>query len=349
MTITSFKDRLINQVSVPEVVRNPDWLPHTFDVSGEELIFVHVPREARTEIRFLFDNHFGVKFAKAALPFGALKSEVENASKAPLHFIFHTSFCGSTLLAKALEISGVATSMKEPAVLINLANRVLASNDQANADRLEVVLRLLERPFAAGEAVITKQSNFANRLVDPVLRARPASRTILLYSDLETYLVSLLKRGMWGRILGRKLFLNLSRWTTLKHGLDTDEILELTDLQVAALAWLMHIHHFDAMAKAFGPRVMLLETDRMIAAPAKTIFAVSNFLGLGISEQGSADIAAGPIFTKHSKFSTRDYSVEERHRETQSIEKANSEELTMVVKWLETLAEHHGVSLRPSS
>ena len=260
-----------------------------------------MPREARTEIRFLFDNHFGVKFAKAALPFGALKSEVENASKAPLHFIFHTSFCGSTLLAKALEISGVATSMKEPAVLINLANRVLASNDQANADRLEVVLRLLERPFAAGEAVITKQSNFANRLVDPVLRARPASRTILLYSDLETYLVSLLKRGMWGRILGRKLFLNLSRWTTLKHGLDTDEI-SGTDRSAGSRTGVADAHSsFRRHGKSIGPRVMLLETDRMIAAPAKTIFAVSNFLGLGISEQGSADIAAGPIFTKQQQ------------------------------------------------
>ena len=237
--------------------------------------------------------------------------------------------------------------MREPAILINLANRLISSDDQANADRLEIALRLLERPFSPGESVITKQSNFANRLIEPVLRARPESRTVLLYSDLETYLVSLLKRGMWGRILGRKLFNNLSSWTTLKLDLEPVEIMELTDMQVAALAWLMHIHHFSALAKAYGPRVMLVETSRMFAAPAATLHQVMTFFDLGLTELDAEDIAAGPIFARHSKFADRDYSVEERQRDAESVSNANAEEISMVVKWLKAFADHHGVSLQP--
>lgn len=339
----------MSDVSVVDVIRDAEWLPHTYNMDGSQLTFVHVPRAARSEIRFLFDNHFGVKFAKASFDGTALAAAIAAANQGPIHFIFHTSFCGSTLLTRALEIPGVATSLKEPAVLINLANRILDSDDRANGARLELVLRLLERPLAEGESVISKQSNFANRTVEPILLARPESRAILLYSDLTTYLISLLKRGMWGRILGRKWFAQLIRWSKLNLDMDQDEILKLTDMQIAALAWLMQIHHFDAMAKLFGSRVILLETSQMLGAPAATMHRVSQFFDLGLSASAAEDLANGPIFTKHSKFTDRDYSVEQRKQDTEAIGSANSEEISMVVKWLETFADHHGVKIVPSA
>lgn len=339
----------MNDVSVSDVIRSPEWLPHTYNMDGRELTFVQLPRAARSEIRFLFDNHFGVKFKKENFDETSLTAAIDQAIQGQINFIFHTSFCGSTLLARALEIPGTATSLKEPAVLINLANRIIDNDNRANGARLELVLRLLERPFSEGESVISKQSNFANRLVEPILRARAESRAILLYSDLTTYLISLLKRGMWGRILGRKWFAQLVNWSKLKLDLDSDEILKLTDMQIAALAWLMQIHHFDAMAKQFGERIMVLETSQMLGAPATTMHYVSNFFDLGLTATDAENIANGPIFTKHSKFTDRNYSVEERQRDTDAVGSANSEELAMVVKWLETFAVHHGVTLKPSA
>ncbi len=339
----------MNDVSIRDVVRNPEWLPHTYNADGGALTFVHVPRDARSAIRFLFDEHFRDKFRKTSFPVAAVAAEMDSANRAPIHFIFHTSFCGSSLLARALEIPGIATSMREPAVLINLANRLIRSNDRANADRLELVLRLLERPFSPDEAVVSKQSNFANRLADQILPARESSRAVLLYSDLETYLISLLKRGMWGRFLGRKLFTHLTSWSTLKLDFSSNELLELTDMQVASLAWLMQIHHFNELARSFGPRVMLLESSQMFAAPADTLHRVMTFFDFGLTEMDAADIAAGPIFAKHSKFTDRDYGVEERQRDSEIVGNANSEEISMVTKWIESYAGHHGVPLRPSA
>jgi hypothetical protein len=341
----------MKDVSPRDMIRDPDWLPHTYDMAGQALTFVHVPRDARSALRFLFDEHFAGKFTKLSIPAASVAAtvaaELESAERAPIHFIFHTSFCGSSLLARALEIPGVATSMREPAVLINLANRLIRDDNRANADRLELVVRLLERPFAPGEAVVAKQSNFANRVADPVLRARDRSRAVLLYSDLETFLISLLKRGMWGRILGRKLFNNLKSWTSLRLDLGADDVLELTDMQVAALAWLMHIHHFNDLAEAFGPRVMLLESGQMFAAPAEALHRVMSFFDLGMTAKEAADIASGPVFAKHSKFADRDYGVDERQRDLEAVGNANSEELSMVTEWVERFADHHGVALRP--
>lgn len=342
----------MNDLSIRDVVRNPEWLPHAFDPDGQELTFVHLPRAARSELMFLFDQHFAGRFTKLSFPTAAVSqaaaTELVSAAQAPINFIFHTSFCGSTLLAKALEVSGVASSMREPAIFTSLANRVSQRDGRAVSDRLELVLRLLERPLAPGESVIAKQTSFANRLADHVLKARDMTRSVLLYSDLETYLVALLKRGMWGRIWGRKLFSNLRSWSTLNLDLDPDEILELTDMQAASLAWLMQIHHFDALAKEFGSRIMLLKSSQMFGAPAATLHQVMTFFDLGLNEVNATNIAAGPIFAKHSKFSDRDYSVEERRRDTEIVSKANSEEISMVVKWLESYVGHHGLSLRPS-
>jgi hypothetical protein len=339
----------MRNTSVRDVVRDPEWLPHTYDVDGGLLTFVHVPRESRPKLRFLFDEHFQGKFPKVSAAFPDVQAEIDSADRGPIHFIFHTSFCGSTLLAKALEIPGTATSLSEPAILINVANRLIRSDDRENAARLELALRLLERPFSPQESVIAKLSNFANRAAGTVLKSRPDSRAVLLYSDLETYLISSLKRGMWGRILGRKWFQSLSMWSSLDLRLRTDEILELTDMQVASLAWLMQIHHFAVLAKSFGSQVMLLESSELFADPAARLHQVSTLFGLGLTQKDNAEIAAGPIFAKHSKFTDRDYSNEERRRDSEKIGAANAEEISMVTKWLETFAQHHGVSLRPSA
>jgi hypothetical protein len=338
----------MNDVSLPEVVRNPEWLPHAYDPDGT-LTFVDVPRDARSELMFLFDEHYAGRFRKAGFPAAAVAAELDPAVRAPLHFIFHTSFCGSSLLARALEKPGIATSMREPAIFSNLDKGAVDRNDQANANRLELVLRLLERPFSPGEAVVVKQTSFANRLLDQTLRARGESRAVLLYSDLETYLVALLKRGLKGRIWGRRLFTTLARWSPFKLDLAADEMLELTDMQVAALAWLLQIYHFDGVAKAFGPRAMLLDSNDMFAAPAKSLYQVMTFLDLDVTEQAAVDIAAGPIFAKHSKFSDRDYDVEDRRRDMELVGNVNAEELAMVTKWIKLFAEHHRAPLRPSA
>lgn len=336
------------ETSLRDVVLDPDWLPHTFDAEGSSLTFVHVPGAARGGLMFLSDEHFAGNFVKAAFPAAEVAAQIGDARRAPIHFIFHTSFCGSTLLAKALGVPGTSI-LKEPDVLINLANRMIRSDNQGNRQRLELVLRLLERPFAPNETVIVKPTNFANRLLENTLAQRPQSKAVLLYSDVETFLRSLLKRGMFGRIFGRKLFTQLRSWSPLDFGYGPEELLQLTDVQAAALAWLMQIHHFDAMARAFRDRVMLLDSPTFLASPADAIGKAQALFGLGLDRSEVEAIAAGPVFSKHSKFSDRDYDAEARAKEHEAATTAHSEELEMVVKWIEAVAAQTGAPLKPGS
>jgi hypothetical protein len=333
-----------------EVAVNPEWIPHTYDPTGANLTFVHVPQAARTTLTFLSDEHFAGDLAKATFPAAAVAAEAISAVPAPIHFIFHTSFCASTLLARALEIPGVSNTLREPDVLVNLANRFTQSDDIANRQRLELVLRLLERPSAPGESVIVKPTNFANRLLDPVLTLRPQSRAVLLYSDLESFLRSLLRRGMFGRIFGRNLFAQADSWSRMSFGYTQSELLLQTDAQIAALAWLMQIDHFDQIAQKFGPqRVMVLDSARLLANRAAAIKDVQALFGLRLSADQVDQIASGPVFTKHSKISDRDYDSIARKEEHKAASEAHADEITMVVQWTEAVATQMGVRMRPPS
>jgi hypothetical protein len=333
--------------TVRTVTTDPQWIPHTYDVTGTNLTFVHVPRPDRAKLMFLSDGHFDGNFEKATFPAEAVRAEIGTAEAAPINFIFHTSFCGSTLLTKALDVPGTSAVLKEPDVLHNLANFLIGSDDQSNRQRLELVLRLLERPLAPGESVIVKPTNFANRLLEPMLAMRPRSNAVLLYSDVETYARSLLKRGMFGRIVARKLFGQLRQWSPLHLGFSDAALFDQTDVQIAALVWLMQIHHFDAMARRFGPRVMLVDTASFLADPAATLNGAQALFGLGLAQSEVDSIASGPVFATHSKFADREYNFEVREKDHRDASEAHAEELEMVVEWIQAVAKTVGAPLKP--
>ena len=336
-------------VFLSSALSDPDWLPHTYDYNGGQLTFVNVPRPARAGLTFLTDECYLDHYPKQAFPDGDVTAALDRSQGAPLHFIFHTSFCCSTLLAKALELPGRTLSLKEPNVLLHLANRLIRSDDEGNNRRLDVILRLLQRPYAAGETVIVKPTNFANRLLLPALARERQSRAVLLYSDLPTLLRSLANKGIQGRIFGRQLYRHVVGWTDLPFDYRPEETFDQTDLQIAGLAWLMQIHHFGLAARQLGPdRVMLLDSADFMKDLAGTLDRVGRFFGLELDAATADAITAGPVFSQHSKLSVTDYSIGSRERDQSAAVAAHGEEIDIVAKWIAAVAAHAGTSLFPA-
>jgi hypothetical protein len=309
-----------------------------------------VPTAARSNLLFLSDGHFRGAFRKETFPAVAVASEVDVAGRAGLHFIFNTSFCCSTLLAKALEVPGVSETLREPNILVDVAERLIRAGGRHDEFQLELTLRLLERPVADSKTIIVKPSNFANRLLEPALALREGSRAVLLYSDAGTYLRSILKRGLLARINARRLYQNLVAWSSLEFGFSEYETFQQSDLQVAALAWLMQIAHFQSMADRLGPeRVIVVDAADLLSEPATTLQRVQSLLGLNLGDRQVSEIANGPVFSKHSKSSEVDYSPSARERDHEALMQVHGEELAMVLQWLDAVAAHLGVSTTPAT
>jgi hypothetical protein len=331
-----------------DVATDPQWLPHTFDLSGSALTSVFVPRDRHAQLMFLSDEHFDNQFQKVNHPAVEVAANVGEAPEGPIHFIFHTAFCCSTLMLKALDLPGRSFGLKEPDVLINLANRFIRSDDAANRERLRLVLRLLARPFEAGETMIVKPTNFANRLAFPILESRPDARAVLLYGDLRSLLRSILKRGMWGRIWGRRLFHSAVGWTALDFGYTPEETFILTDLQALGLGWLMQMRHFGEVRQRMGDRVLMVDSADFLADSSRTLLRIARLFQLDVDKSVIEATVSGPTFARHSKFSDVDYGQDERAADQSAAESAHYEELEMVVKWVEAVAAQMQVDLRPA-
>jgi hypothetical protein len=325
--------------------RNPEWLAHRYDPSVDAFHFMPVSRAEQGAATFLIDEHLPP--GRAVQPVGRQQAVDAVTNRAPLRFIFHSAFCCSTLLARALDQPGLAMSLKEPVILNDLVGwrqRGGADNDVLRG--LDAALTVMARPFGQGEAVVVKPSNVAAAFNGAMLDLRPDSRAILLYAPLRAYVGSVAKKGLWGRLWVRNLFVGLRRDGMIGLGLDPAEDIKLTDLQICAVGWLAQQALFTALLARLGPtRVRSLNSERLVADPEHVLRGVFDLFGWNTRQERVAAIAKGPEFSRHSKTNAV-FGQADRLREQDDAAAAHSDEIEKVMVWAETLARQSGIAMQ---
>jgi hypothetical protein len=321
---------------------SPEWLPHRLDPQSDRIQFVHVPREAHGGLTFLSDEYLAKDAPRQIL---SLRDAPSDLSQGRCHFIFHSAFCCSTLVARALDIPGSAMGLKEPSILADMAEAALVARSPASQrERIARVLALLSRPFGAGEAVVLKPSNVANPIAAEMLAARPEAKALLMVSPLRRFLSSVAAKGLWGRIWARRVHASLARLPQIDPGYDERESRLHTDLQVAALLWLHHQAQFARLVQAFPGRVRTLESDTLLASRSAAMAAIGASFGLVLDAAQVAAIVDGPVFSDDSKRLGKafDPARAARQRDEAGV---YGEEVEMVAGWAEAVAKHLAVPL----
>lgn len=280
---------------IAKIERDPRWLPHALDLSGKRMQFVKVPRETLSQPPFLAD--FAPPTAQNEVWLSFAEVEAMEPETGPLHFIFHTAFCRSTLLVRALEIEGTSAGLAEPGIIARLAGA-----GEAARSLVKPVCDLLSRPWGEGEAVFVKPTNHANTLIPALLAARPEASAVLMTNDLAPFLRSVARRGLMGRRWGRQLYLELMGYAGMDLGMDAREQFSMTDLQAASVGWFLSQRWFARLASGpEGQRLRVLDGDRFDADREKTLAAVFGLAGLSVSGATIAAVTAGPRFASHAK------------------------------------------------
>ena len=330
---------------VEKIVRNPEWFPYRYDPSNDAVQYIRINRQAHRAAAFLRDEFLPT--SSSPLPLGRAESLAAlDGQPAPVHFIFHSAYCCSTLLARAFDAPGVSMGLKEPLIL----NDMVGWNDRG-ADRgkiamvLDHSLRLLARPFAPGEATIIKPSNIANGFIDAMLMLRPQSRALLLYAPLSTYLPSIAKKGLWGRLWVRTLLISLIKEQRIDLGFKDEQYLELSDLQVAAIGWIAQQAQFHDLVRRYGvERIATLNSEALLAFPREAMAALNRLFGTGMSDKQIDDIVAGPAFRENSKTFTS-YGVEAREAEKKNAAALHGDELEWVSGWAAEVAKANAIPM----
>lgn len=327
-------------------VLDAGWLAHRYDPTGDAVHFLPVPRETHRQATFLTDEYLPAGLAPLVLRRGdAIASAI---APAPLHFIFHSAFCCSTLLARAFDVPGAAMGLKEPVIfndLIGWRRRGDQGPDMASV--LDDMLRLVARPFAPGEAVVVKPSTIANALAPAILTLRPSSNALLLHAPLRTFLTSVAKKEIEGRLWVRTLLTGMLDDGMARFGFSTRELLGFTDLQVAAVGWLGQHALFGDLVARFGPqRVRTFDSATLMEQPRAAIAAVAALFGVTLDDAALDAIVAGPAFTRHSKFGNR-FDAGSRASEHRTAADHHAREIDIVMTWAERTAEALGLSMTP--
>ncbi len=326
------------------VATDPNWLANRYDESRDEVHFVRLTREGHREVTFITDEYINAEAPRLVLG----RSDVAGAAgpPAPIHFIFHSAYCCSTVLARAVDIEGVSMGLKEPLILNDMVGwRRRGGGPGALAPVLDDVLTLLARPFSAGEKIVVKPSNVLNAIAPALLGLRPQANAILLYAPLPDFLRSIARKGLWGRRWVRELFIGQLRDNIVDLGLGEQNYLDLTDLQVAAAGWLAQHHVFARLVDRFGPaRVRTLDSATLMARPQEAMARLSDLFGLGLDRQAVEHVLAGPAFTSHSK-SNAGFGAADRLAEQRDAAHTHADEIGKVAIWAEAVAAAAGVPM----
>lgn len=315
---------------------DPEWLPDSLDAGRGVIRFAMIGADALRREAFLDARKDPSVVARAEAKIDDLTAVAPDA--APAGYIFHSAFCGSTLLARALDMPGRSLALKEPNILLDLANARRAhpayQSDDLFRRHAEIVLRLVERRRAPAERIVVKPTNLALPLA-PIVRAR-GSPVVFLYGSLREFLLSILKKGEEGRAFARKMFNIFALDRTPLGAIEPRQSISLTDLQVAALVWRHQLEEFAALL-ASAPRAASLDYANFVGAPAGFLRAAADALSLDLPPALLDDVASGPVFQSDAKFSGKPFTAESRRMANDDLESRHAAELTMIANWAEKL------------
>lgn len=329
-------------VTSTDIARDPNWLAHRYDAQLDMIQFAWLDRERRATATFLTDEYLP-DLSLVPVPRKAVLAVMPPS--APMRFIFHSAFCCSTLLANAFDLPGRATSLKEPVILNDIIGFRHRGGSVADAETLiEGALRVLARPFEAGETVVVKPSNIANGFAPTILAKHPQATALLLHAPLDVFLGSVAKKGLWGRLWVRQLFLGLAKDGLLPFGYGQDDYFGQSDLQIAALSWLAQQALFADMQRRFGSRIRTLDSVAVTRRSSAVIAAMADFFQIDLDEAAVEAIVSGPAFTRHSKFGTA-FGDAARAAEVEDAAALHADELGKVAIWAKAVADAHGIQM----
>lgn len=335
---TRMTDRIL---AMPEPL-GPEWLAHRFDESSRAFRFISCSREERASVPFLTDDYLPPREWQSL----SQRDIQAFRQQAPLHFIFHSGFCCSTLLGKCFDLPGFASSFSEPLILNDIVGwRLRGAPADGVAMALADALRLLGRPFPGDHATIVKPSNILNGLAMVMLAIQPSAKAVVMHAPLEDFLISIAKKGLDGRRWARTLFVKLRAQGCVQSlGFSDTDFFEQTDLQIAAMAWLAQQSLFGALIANHPDRVRSLDSGTFMSETQQTVRDVAMHFNLDLSNAQLASIVAGAL-TRDSKSGQR-FDAADRAAEYGRMRPIYGGEIEKVTAWTHEVAAARDIAMR---
>ena len=251
-------------------------------------------------------------------------------------FLFHTAFCGSTLLSRALHAAPGAVSLKEPSVLLDISSAFLSAADQDAGRRLEArlgtALSLLARPWQDRGRVLIKPTNQVNRLLLQIRRTCPRAKGVLLYSSLEEFVISCFKKLPVAETRVRWMAQHLLVGSELSVRLAIPPLHMFNLPESCVFAWYAQMERYaKALELDSSDALRTLDMGVMLDEPLETVRAAADWLDL--PAMPDVRLRVENIFKRDSKAPDREYSNQKRALEKDAVTDRFGDLIARTLRW----------------
>ena len=314
----------------PSLLDDPAWFLDRLDFQRGVAVLTRTNRKAVSDAVFLDDRWDRAGAPQRAVSLSHLRG-FQAHDPAPV-ILWHTAFCCSTLIASCLDAPGVCLALKEPLALVDLSSARRRGVEAADSRLATAVFSHIGRGFSAGERGLIKPSNGAlSLLADASALSAPM---LMLYSSCRDFILSIASGGERRRHFVKGLM--IERLITRRQGLrwGPDQLLQMTDLQVAALLWHTQAEELRAVARTAGrQRARSLDCDQFLAHPADTLQRIDQFFGLGLGQVLIDAVVRGPKLSQYSKQPDLAFDANHRRQGFREIEAVLGPDLDALVEW----------------
>ncbi len=237
--------------------------------------------------------------------------ETRGAAWSMSRLIFHISFCGSTLLSRALDTSDSVLVYKEPQVLTSLEEMMRHSDfGGACGYSWKQILGLVLSQFNSADLTscvrVVKPSNLINSIVRDICELNDQNRAVFLDMDPRLFLIAVLRGGS-ARISFIFRVLENLRSTYPGYGQTVSRLLSGKEDEMAVVARRILLAHAmqskifaDVMTSLPEHRYVQLSYEQLVASPQRHISRIACSLDLGLSpDQVGRNVHSS--FGRHSK------------------------------------------------
>ena len=327
-----------------KLFENPDLFLLSY--LDNDLLFVEMDRKSYQQSIFCDARIIGSTGLRTKLHFSDVYNYFlsQNQPKPELNYIFHIAHCGSTLLARAMDISGENLLCREPFALRDLAVEYASKNYSSETNnlwqqRFELVTGLLGRKYESSQPTIIKANVPVNFMVPALMDVSPNSKGIFLYHTLEHYLLSILKsqnHQNWVKSVSALIGHRADEII----GINAQQRAELSVPQLAAYLWLAQITIYNDMLIKY-PNTCSLNAEEVYNRPQSALSAAFEFVGQSILPEKVSAIVEGGLFSHYSKIPTVKFDNNMRLNMRDELRKILASELLEAREWVEKFNTDH--------
>ena len=312
----------VSDAQIEELFGVPDLFLWQFD--GSQALFVRMDRDAYHNSIFCDQRILATSGDIVRIDCSRLHGFFSGRSpcESGLNYIFHIAHCGSTLLARALDIREDNIVYREPAVLRQLGAEAATgfygiTPPSEWQQRLNLSVALLGRSYAKDAPVIVKANVPVNFMTQGLLETSSDNRALLLYSSLENYLLAVLKSAnhrSWVAAICTELGPAIETVT----GITAEQREDLSIPEAAANLWMAQIAIFEQIVEAHS-NVRTLDAEVFYSDPESTLQKYFEFIELSMDGSTISDIVKSELFTRYSKDPRQSYDNETRLAQREAI------------------------------